>query len=166
VALVGCSGKTSVRKEDIHKIRHNSILVSASSKHEEFDLDAFNEECSYEDLSALVRRYTQKDQRVFYLLNKGAPINFRDHSILGFILDMVYSELFLCMKLISQKSLPCGLHLSPQTIHAEVGKIWIRSYSHEFAANQEDKIWGFPTTAMRGLTSTFHLQMQAVGKKE
>lgn len=157
--IVGCSGKTSVRKEDIHKIRHNSVLVSASSKHEEFDLDAFNEACSFEDLSSIVRKYIQKDKRVFYLLNQGSPINFRDKSILGFILDMIYSELFLCMKLISQKSLPCGLHLSPATIHAEVGKAWIGAYSHEFKDEPEDKIWEFPKSMSRGLTATFQLQM-------
>ena len=154
--IVGCTGKTSIRKEDVHKIRHNSILVSASSKHEEFDLEALGEECVHEDLSPIVRRYVQRDGREFYLLNKGSPINFRDRSILGFILDMIYSELFLCMKLISQKSLSNGLHLSPSTIHAEVGKRWIGAYAHEFLSSPEDKIWGFPDTA--GLTSTFHLQ--------
>jgi adenosylhomocysteinase len=163
--IVGCTGKTSIRKEDIHKIRHNSILVSASSKHEEFDIEAFNEECIFEDLSPVVRRYVQKNQKIFYLLNKGAPINFRDRSILGFILDMIYSELFLCMKLISQRSLPVGLQLSPSTIHAEVGKAWISAYAHEFADSSEDKIWGFPETAVRGLTSTFYLQMQHKGSR-
>lgn len=159
--LIGCSGKTSVRKEDVHKIRHNAILVSASSKQEEFDLEAFSEECSFEDLSPMIRRYTQKDGREFYLLNKGAPINFRDRSILGFILDMIYSELFLCMKLISENTLSPGLHLSSPAIHAEVGRAWINFCSHEFMDDPEDKIWGFPETMLRGLTSTFHLQMQA-----
>ena len=41
-------------------------------------MDAFNEVCSFEDLSPIVRRYIQKDKRVFYLLNNGSPINFRD----------------------------------------------------------------------------------------
>lgn len=164
--IVGCTGKTSVRKKDIPHIRHNSMLVSASSKHEEFDIDAFDEVCSFQDLSPIVRKYTQKNTHSFYLLNKGAPINFRDHSILGFILDMIYSELFLCMKLLSEKALPHGLHLSPASLSAEVGKTWLGTYTHEFAENREDNIWDFPESMHKGLTSTFHLQMKAKQSEE
>lgn len=144
--VIGCSGKTSVRREDVKNIRHNCVLVSASSKQVEFEVAAFEEDCSAELLSPLVKRYVKKDGNSFYLLNNGAPINFRDNSVLGSILDMVYSELFLCMNLLAQGGVSQGLHLSPPALHAAVGKAWLSAYSDEFYCDQEDRLWSFPKT--------------------
>ena len=159
--VIGCTGKTSVREEEIPYIRDNAILVSASAKNEEFDLEAFEACCTCEKISSVVWKYTQKNNRSFYLLHEGTPVNFRDRSILGNILDMIYSELFLCMVMLVQEGSVPGLHHSPSKIHTEVTKAWLQIYETNFQKHLDDKIWHFPASLDRALTSTFHLQTKA-----
>ena len=156
--IIGCSGRTSVREEEISSIRHNAILVSASAKNEEFDLTAFENCCSCEKLSKIIWRYTQSDGRLFYVLNEGTPINFRDRSILGNILDLIYSELFLCMVLLVNEDNLAGLCHSPSNIHTEVTQAWLEIYESAFCNCPNDKIWNFPESLNRSLTYSFHLQ--------
>ncbi|MCB1148874.1 MAG: hypothetical protein KDK48_01810 [Chlamydiia bacterium] len=158
--IVGCTGKTSVRGGDIPFIKEGAILVSASAKNEEFDLTAFEHHCRSEELSPVVRRYTRKDGSCFYLLNKGTPVNFRDRSILGPILDMIYSELFLCMRTLLQEKLLPGLQHSPPKVHTEVAKTWLKIYEESFAAAQ-DKVWDYPESLCHAVTHTFRLQTSA-----
>lgn len=130
--IIGCTGKTSVRVEHVPYIRDQAILVSASSKNEEFDLLGFAQECQLEELSSVVRRYRQADGRCFYLLNRGIPVNFRDQSILGYLLDMIYSELFLCMCSIADRKISPGLHHSSSWMHNEVAGEWLEVYEPSF----------------------------------
>lgn len=158
--IVGCTGKTSIRDEEIPYIRNNAILVSASAKNEEFDLIAFENHCICEKLSPIVWKYTQKDNKCFYLLNGGTPVNFRDKSILGNILDMIYSELFLCMAMLVNEGSEKGLQHSPGKIHTEVAQTWLQVYESSFTTNPDDKIWSFPKSLERALTYSFHLQTE------
>ncbi len=156
--VIGCTGKTSVREEEIPYIRHNAILVSASAKNEEFDLVAFENHCTLEKISPIIWRYTQSDGRYFYVLNGGTPINFRDRSILGNILDLIYSELFLCMAMLVKEGCDRGLQHSPSKIHTEVTQTWLEIYEPSFRAFPQDKIWSFPESLTRALTYSYHLQ--------
>lgn len=160
--VIGCTGKTSVSEEEIVHIRDHAILVSASAKNEEFDLVAFEKHCICEQISPLVWRYKQKDGRCFYLLHGGTPINFRDNSILGNILDMVYSELFLCMAMLVRRKNPQGLQNSPTPIHTEVAQTWLEVYERTFQEYPEDKMWQFPSSLSKGLTHSFHLQTKVL----
>jgi adenosylhomocysteinase len=156
--IIGCTGKTSVRAEDIRYIRDHAVLVSASAKSEEFDLFSFATECKREEINSVVWRYMQKDGRCFYLLNQGTPVNFRDRSILGYVLDMIYSELFLCMYSVAYDSLSPGLQHSPISIHTKVARTWLEVYEPAFANAVEDKIWNYPDSLSSALTHTFLLQ--------
>jgi len=159
--IIGCTGKTSVRERDIPMIRDKAVLVSGSAKNEEFDLVAFDKCCQKEEISSVVWKYTRPDGGCFYLLNKGTPVNFRDRSVLGYILDMIYSELFLCMKLVADEKLNNGLQLSPGKIHNEVAKNWLKIYEPNFSSDCEDKVWSFDEDKPLDLTQTFLLQMEA-----
>lgn len=156
--IVGCTGKTSVRAGDVAFIRDRAILVSASAKNEEFDLFAFAQECELKEISDVVWQYTQKDGRCFYLLNKGTPVNFRDRSVLGYILDMIYSELFLCMYSVAYDKNLSGLQHSASSIHSEVARTWLEIYEPSFASALEDKLWQYPASLSAALTHTFFLQ--------
>ena len=160
--IIGCTGKTSVKEEEIPFIKDNAILVSGSAKNEEFDLKAFERCCKKEVVNSVIWRYTKKDDSCFYVLNQGTPVNFRDRSILGYILDMIYSELFLCMKLIIQEKLQSGLQHSPAKIHNEVAKTWLHIYEPNFTANSFDKIWNYGAKKSADVTDTFLLQMQVL----
>lgn len=132
--IVGCTGKMSVKEDDILYIRNGAVLVSASTKKEEFDLEAFEKKCVREEIHPVIWRYIQEDGRYFYLLNQGTPVNFRDQSILGSLLDLIYSELFLCMYYIAYSEVPSGLQHDPVFIQNEVAKSWLERYNSSFAS--------------------------------
>jgi adenosylhomocysteinase len=111
--VVGCTGQTSIRLVDMPFIKGGAILASASSKAVEFAVADFQKHCIVEEFSDLVWRFKQPSGGTFYLLLKGTPVNFRDGSILGTILDMIYSELFVCMREVAAKRAPIGLSKSP-----------------------------------------------------
>lgn len=131
--ILGCSGQTSLKAKDLPWIRDRAILVSASSKAHEFDLSGFAEACETEVMSNAVTRYRRSDGRVFYVLTQGTPVNFRDRSILGPVLDLIYSELFVAMRtLVEGQGVP-GLSTTGDAIHQEVSRAWLNAYVSRFA---------------------------------
>lgn len=149
--VVGCTGQTSIRLVDMPFIKDGAILVSASSKAVEFALVDFERECTVEKFSDLAWRFTQKSGKRFYVLLQGTPVNFRDGSILGTILDMIYCELFVCMREVAAKRAPIGLSKSPPPLQDEVSKAWMRAHSDDFQNSLDDKIWDYPESLKLGL---------------
>lgn len=143
--IIGCTGKLSIRQEDIPFIREGAVLVSASTKKEEFDLDAFERICTREEIWPCIWRYRQRDGKCFYLLNQGTPVNFRDRSILGSLLDLIYSELFLCMYHIAYSEVALGLQHDPVSIQHEVGQAWLENYDRSFRVDADS----FATRALK-----------------
>jgi adenosylhomocysteinase len=149
--VVGCTGQTSIRLADMPFIKNGSTLVSASSKAVEFALADFEAACTVEKFSDVVWRFTQSNKKHFFLLLQGTPVNFRDGSILGTILDMIYCELFLCMREVAAKRAPIGLSKSPGPIQDEVAKAWLKAHSDDFPNATADKIWDYPESLKLGL---------------
>lgn len=149
--VVGCTGQTSIRLVDMPFIKNGAILVSASSKAVEFALSDFERDCSVDKFSDVVWRFNQKSGKIFYVLLKGTPVNFRDGSILGAILDMTYCELFVCMREVAAKKAPIGLSKSHAPIQDEVAKAWLKDHSEDFPKALDDKIWDYPESLKLGL---------------
>lgn len=149
--VVGCTGQTSIRLVDMPFIKDGAILVSASSKAVEFALADFESACTVDKFSDVVWRFTQPNKRQFFLLLQGTPVNFRDGSILGTILDMIYCELFVCMREVAAKRAPIGLSNSPGPIQDEVAKAWLRAHSDDFPRASDDKVWDYPESLKLGL---------------
>jgi adenosylhomocysteinase len=149
--IVGCTGQTSIRLVDMPFIKDGAILVSASSKAVEFAMADFERECTVEKFSDVIWRFTQKTGKRFYLLLQGTPVNFRDGSILGTILDMIYCELFVCMREVAAKRAPIGLSKSPPALQGEVAKAWMKAHSDDFPNAHDDKIWEYPESLKLGL---------------
>lgn len=149
--LVGCTGQTSIRLVDMPFIRDGAVLASASSKAVEFALADFERECEVEKFSDVIWRFKQPTGKHFYVLLQGTPINFRDGSILGNILDMIYCELFVCMREVALKKVPVGLTKSPPAIQDEVSKAWVGTHSAEFSHASDDKIWDYPESLKLGM---------------
>lgn len=149
--IVGCTGQTSIRLVDMPFIKDGAILVSASSKAVEFAVADFESACTAERFSDVVWRFTQPNKKRFFLLLQGTPVNFRDGSILGTILDMIYCELFVCMREVAAKRAPIGLSKSPGPIQDEVAKAWLRAHSDDFPKAIDDKIWDYPESLKLGL---------------
>lgn len=151
--IVGATGQTSIRLVDMPYIKDGTILASSSSKDVEFALKDFTSVCSIESISDVVDRYTTPDKKHFYVLYKGWPINFRDKSVIGTILDMIYSELFVCMREVVDGNVDIDLHHSPELIQNEVVKTWLKAHSKIFSQASEDKVWDYPESLKLGLTT-------------
>lgn len=156
--IVGCTGQTSIRLVDMPFIKNGAILVSSSSKAVEFAMEDFERECSVEKFSDVVWRFKQPNGNSFYVLLKGTPVNFRDGSILGTILDMIYCELFVCMREVAAKRAPIGLSKSPPPIQDEVAKAWLKAHSKDFPKSLGDKIWDYPESLKLGLPEGIELK--------
>lgn len=149
--VVGCTGQTSIRLVDMPFIKDGAILVSASSKAVEFALMDFERECTVKRFSDVVWRFTQQSGKRFYVLMQGTPVNFRDGSILGTILDMIYCELLVCMREVATKKAPVGLSKSSPAIQDEVAKAWMTAHSDDFPSALDDKVWDYPESLKLGL---------------
>ena len=149
--IVGCTGQTSIRAVDIPFIRDGAILASASSKDIEFALLDFSKTCKVDKQNELIWKYIQPNGKSFYVLYKGSPVNFRDRSILGSVLDLIYSELFVCIREVAEGRAPIDFQMSPPSIQNEVGKVWLRVHSAEYKAATDDKIWDYPESIALGL---------------
>ncbi len=93
--ILGVSGNTSIRKEDFDFIKNGAILASGSSKQIEFDMLNLRP-YSYKSKNKVL--YIRYKEKFFFILNEGFPINFLDESVIDYsILDLIFSELFLCL---------------------------------------------------------------------
>lgn len=149
--VVGCTGQTSIRDVDMPFIRDGAILASASSKDIEFALKAFAEKCTVENIAEHITKYIQPNGKFFYVLYNGSPVNFRDKSILGTILDMIYCELFVCMREVAANRVDLGLQKSMPALQDEVAKAWLRAHSEDFSSAIDDKVWDYPKSLELGL---------------
>lgn len=125
--IVGATGHCSVNAVTIKSVKKGAVVASASSKQVEFDINSISNLYEIENMGPCIDRYYYGGQH-FYLLSNGYPINFRDNSVLGYILDAIYSELFLCIREITERRVPIGLVDSGPEIHGEVAEAWCRTY--------------------------------------
>ena len=150
--VIGCTGQTSVRLIDMQQIRDGAVMASASSKTVEFALEEFKEHCaSVEVIDDVVTKFTRKNGKTFFVLYDGAPINFRDKSILGTILDMIYCELFVCMREVANGKVKRDLHRSPPAVQNEIAKAWLGKHSRVFTKYKDEKVWDYPKSLDLGL---------------
>jgi adenosylhomocysteinase len=149
--VVGCTGQTSIRLFDMEHIKDGAILASASSKEIEFALADFAKTCTVDRFSDVIWRFRQPSGKHFFVLTKGTPVNFRDGSILGSILDMIYCELFACMVEVATRRAPMDLSHSPPPIQDKVAKAWLAAHAPDFKREGDDKVWEYPKSLALGL---------------
>lgn len=151
--VMGCSGRRSIRVDDLPDIKQGALLCSASSKDIEFDLKGFATLCEIDDVTPKgqgvcpVHRYTVRNTgRFFYVLKYGTPIDFLDLPLQGAVLDCTFSELFVCMRELAQKKHANGVLELADSLQVDVAKQWLPSYIETFSQpeDQNDKTFHFP----------------------
>lgn len=125
--IIGVSGHRSLEVEDLPLLRDGVVLASGSSKQVEFDVAGLQRTASTSTEIDEVLELQVADRTV-YLLNQGRPVNFMEQSILGSVLDLVYTELYLCTRQLAQQAWEPGLHrLAPQ-MQQELAQHWREEY--------------------------------------
>jgi adenosylhomocysteinase len=121
--LLGVSGARSLPASDLDGIRDGAILASGSSKQVEIDIDCFRERWDLlweEDAVALYERAGRR----LWLLNDGMPVNFLEQSVLGSVLDLVYTELYMCIRELALGRCEPGLAQLDIASQREIADVW------------------------------------------
>ena len=124
--LVGVSGHRSLSAADLPLLKDGVVLLSGSSKQVEIDVQALEAHGSLMNERPPVKHYEIHRRNVF-LLNDGQPINFLEQSVLGRVLDLVYTELYMCVRELSLGRVPTGLGRLHVNRQREIAEVW-RTY--------------------------------------
>lgn len=125
-AVVGVSGSRSVLAEDFDRMKDGVILASGSSKRVEMDVDHLRSTHKLVAEREIVAEYQASDGRSRFLLNEGMPINFTQRSVLGAVLDLVYTELFFATLSLVRDRWSVGVHQLPVDEHRAIAEVWCR----------------------------------------
>jgi adenosylhomocysteinase len=121
--VLGVSGYCSIKTPDFDLLRPGVFLASGSSKQVEIDLATLSERGSIIEDDGIVKEY-DIDGKSVILLNDGMPINFLEQSILGRVLDLVYTELYMCVREIALGNAPTGLTELDIAQQREIAETW------------------------------------------
>jgi adenosylhomocysteinase len=121
--IVGVSGECSVGSADFELLRPGAFVASGSSKQVEIDLRALNERAQLIEDDGIVKEY-ELDGKPIILLNDGMPVNFLEQSVLGRVLDLVYTELYMCIRQLAVEEIEPGLARLPVGLQREIADVW------------------------------------------
>jgi adenosylhomocysteinase len=124
--LLGVSGHESITRGDLLCMRSGGIVASGSSKQVEIDLSSLRSLGRLSAEAEWVKQYELEGGKRVSLLNDGTPINFLEQSILGRVLDLVYTELFMCMREIALEEAADGLAGLDIARQREIAETWHR----------------------------------------
>ncbi len=125
--VLGVSGHRSFDATDLDKIRDGAILASGSSKRVEYDVEGIRSRCIAKQEDEVVAQLMM-DGRTAYLLNDGKPINFLAQSVLGNVLDLVYSELYMCVWSLTTKEHSNQIHRLDSGMQQHLANKWQTAY--------------------------------------
>jgi len=127
--VVGVSGHRSLAAEDLPLLGEGTVLLSGSSKQVEFDVDGL---CAAAESIVETQEVTQlrAADRTVYLVDRGRPVNFLEQSVLGSVLDLVYSELYLCTRELVREPRPAGLHRLSEDLQRNLARNWMEEYNN------------------------------------
>ena len=125
---MGVSGQRSITADDVALMKDGAILASGSSKRVEIDVEglyaAADDVATDHGLTRLMI-----GGKTIWLLNDGTPINFADQGVLGHVLDLVYTELYMCIRKLSEGECQPGLQTLDIVEQEAIADVWRQIYS-------------------------------------
>jgi adenosylhomocysteinase len=126
--LIGVSGQRSITADDVTLLKDGAILASGSSKRVEIDVDGLY--AAADDVTSdLGLTRLMIGGKTIWLVNDGTPINFADQGVLGHVLDLVYTELYMCIRKLSEGRCPPGLQTLDRAEQEAIADVWLQIYS-------------------------------------
>lgn len=126
--LLGVSGSRSITAADVPLMKDGVILASGSSKRVEIDVEGLYAAADEVATDRGLARLTIGGKTI-WLVNDGTPINFADQAVLGHVLDLVYSELYMCIRKLSEGRCAPGLQALDITEQQAIAEVWRHIYS-------------------------------------
>ncbi len=124
--ILGASGNYSLTEEDFKYIKPGAVLASCSSKDIEFDLKSMGQMYTRENIAEHIDLYSN-NERYFYLLGKGLPINFLHQAVVGPLLALVQSEIIYSIGHVQQQKKNELLEIS-EAMRQEISSKWLTRY--------------------------------------
>lgn len=124
--IFGCTGLTSVSREDFGILRSGCFLVSCSSKCVEFDIGALASEYVLTKVAPNLGRYDRESRRLF-LMHGGAPVNFVDKAVVGPVLSMVQAEMLYAIRELGEDR-NVGIKSVREEYRDALGKLWLAEF--------------------------------------
>jgi len=117
--------------DEIEECKTNVILASVGSKDTEFDVATLKEQAVAADrISDHIVKYRLSNSKNIMLVKDGTAVNFILPSLPVEVLDLVFSEIFICLMLLLKRQpryTPGVLYESADTFLNEIAKDWLRS---------------------------------------
>ena len=126
--IVGCTGKKCLEPKDYEKIKDRMILASGTSKKVEFDIDWMSKHSSNRrDVGNSIE--FEINGKVITVLAKGGPVNFLSNvSVSPQTIDIIISEMFLCMLRIFQGGLENRVYTITQEDEKKISDLWLKHH--------------------------------------
>lgn len=123
--IIGCTGTRSLESQFFKDLKNNVVLVNATSKRVEFDMDWLNKNTE-KKLTSDGSIY-ELDSKNIVVLADGTPINFFvGESVPPQIMDMIISEMFVCIRNAIQRTNTVPDVYSVSTTDEEnIAKTWL-----------------------------------------
>lgn len=141
--IYGATGVCSIKAEDYKYIRSGTVLVSCSSKNNEFDLEYLNKNYQINPIFEGLDCYTN-NHHSFYLANQGQPVNFIDGAIIGPVLALVQAEIILAINMLATQNLRNGIFEVDLKTKEILAEKWLDHFcdgkSGHYRINQSKKL--------------------------
>lgn len=126
--LIGVSGQRSITVDDVDLLKDGAILASGSSKRVEIDVEGLHAAADDVITDGGLATLTIRGKAI-RLVNDGTPINFADQGVLGHVLDLVYTELYMCIRKLSEGTCEPGLQTLDIIEQQAIADVWRHIYS-------------------------------------
>lgn len=130
--ILGATGNLSITAEDFPHIKNGAILVSCSSKNNEFDLPYLNKNYQRHEIHKNVDLYVN-DHHQFYLLGQGTPINFLDAAVIGPVLALIQAEVIFAINSILQFQNQKGLFEVSENDRQLLAQKWLKYFGNGYS---------------------------------
>jgi S-adenosylhomocysteine hydrolase/ADP-ribose pyrophosphatase YjhB (NUDIX family) len=128
--IIGVTGEIILKKKHFLRLRNGAILINGSTRKREFDTESLLKISKEQEKNEYYTLLELENYKKIYLFVDGYPVNlFNAESIPEFVLDLVFSEIFMMAQVINSKKIKNGFYRIEDYFYnfeEEVSKIWLK----------------------------------------
>jgi adenosylhomocysteinase len=124
--LIGASGHRSITREVIDSLASRCFLVSGSSKDKEIEVAYLTSlATNTKKIHPHIQHYTLKDNRELLLVNEGYPVNFTGSSVPDEIVEFLFAELIILVKILLEETPAPGIYPLAPELEKIPAAVWL-----------------------------------------
>ena len=129
--IISATGKTTITKEVIKHLRDGTLVASASSIDVEIDVNYLQRVAEGHKITPSIMVYECKNhtKKRILLLNEGKPINFLEKSVPPEAMDLVMSEIFMCICELVNKAHSNKIHSLSTYLQRDIADKWLELHT-------------------------------------